>query len=460
MKQKIISVGTFIGGVLAAQAATWYVSTNGNDGANNGTGGWDQAYATISNAVFQAQTNSGNVVLVSNGMYQSGGFVADNGTNMVTITNGITVRGFSGNPADVIVDGGGSNRCFRVNHNQAMIADLTIRNGYVYGPTYGGGGMMLYAGLVTNCAIVSNQAGTTGSGYDGGGMYVYPPAVSSTCRVEGCTIAFNKALKYEGGGMTIMGTAAGQNKIMVVNCVITNNEAKRNGGGVYCVGGGVYAGNGGTLSNCVIAGNLATNTGGTGGGVWISGMSILRNCLVCQNRASAGNGGGGYLAAGVPQLVSCTIVSNVSYGIKCNTSVALTGMVVNCVVYSNLNSDAISNYLVMATNCYFTNCCTLPLPATGSGNLTNAPQFKDFAGGNYRLAAGSLCINAGTNETWMDTAADLAGGPRIRYGQVDIGCYEFFLNLKVNGVPINRMIKSINGVPISRIKSINGVPVH
>lgn len=448
MKQKIISVGMFIGGVLAAQAATWYVATNGNDGANNGTGGWDQAYATISNAVFQAQTNSGNVVLVSNGMYQSGGFVADNGTNMVNVTNGITVRGFSGNRDDVIVDGGGSNRCFRVSHNQAMIADLTIRNGYVYGPNSGGGGMLLYAGVVTNCAIVTNQARTTGSGYDGGGIYVNPQAAVSTCRVEGCTIALNRSLWFEGGGLILNGAIS--KNITVINCVITNNRASRNGGGIF-------GGDGGVISNCVIVGNTAN---GVGGGVWMSGTTVIRNCLVRQNATdSSGNGGGVYLSSGLPRLENCTIVSNAAYGICRSSSAALTGVVVNCVVYSNLNLGAVSNYNEGAT-LIFTNSCTFPLPATGSGNLTNAPQFKDFAGGNYRLAAGSLCINAGTNETWMDTAADLAGGPRIRYGQVDIGCYEFFLNLKVNGVPINRMIKSINGVPISRIKSINGVPVH
>jgi hypothetical protein len=61
---------------------------------------------------------------------------------------------------------------------------------------------------------------------------------------------------------------------------------------------------------------------------------------------------------------------------------------------------------------------------TGAGIKVANPQFKDFAGGSYRLAANSPCINTGSNENWMTNSFDFDGRPRIRYGTVDMGCYE------------------------------------
>jgi hypothetical protein len=51
----------------------------------------------------------------------------------------------------------------------------------------------------------------------------------------------------------------------------------------------------------------------------------------------------------------------------------------------------------------------------------------DFAGGNYRLLITSPCINAGINQDWMVAATDLDGNPRISWGTVDMGAYEFLL---------------------------------
>ena len=55
---------------------------------------------------------------------------------------------------------------------------------------------------------------------------------------------------------------------------------------------------------------------------------------------------------------------------------------------------------------------------------TNDPGFVDAANGDYRLASGSPCIDAGDN-AYVTTATDLAGNARIANGTVDIGCYEY-----------------------------------
>jgi hypothetical protein len=54
------------------------------------------------------------------------------------------------------------------------------------------------------------------------------------------------------------------------------------------------------------------------------------------------------------------------------------------------------------------------------------PQFVDYENGDYRLKAGSPCINAGTNGVWVARAVDLDGQRRVwpAGGRVDIGAYE------------------------------------
>ena len=51
------------------------------------------------------------------------------------------------------------------------------------------------------------------------------------------------------------------------------------------------------------------------------------------------------------------------------------------------------------------------------------PHFVDVAGGDFRLAADSPCIDAGDNACVVD-AVDLGGNARIVNGKVDVGCYE------------------------------------
>jgi len=109
---------------------------------------------------------------------------------------------------------------------------------------------------------------------------------------------------------------------------------------------------------------------------------------------------------------------------------AVPGHVENCIICSNLYG---ANYAIPATvPPSFSNCCMFPaLTGTATNysanNITVPPQFVNWQAGDYRLARGSSCINAGVTRDWMTNTVDLGGRRRIdRFsGKVDIGCYEY-----------------------------------
>jgi len=218
------------------------------------------------------------------------------------------------------------------------------------------------------------------------------------------------------------------NAATLVGFTLTNGSAG-NGGGVYCessgavlsncvlttgwsddVGGGAYSG---TLNNCTLTGNSAFR----GGGAW---LSTLRNCTLSDN--FAGDSGGGAAAS---TLNNCTLTGNsASYGGGAASSTGGYGSTLNnCIVYFNTAANG-ANYYQDQYGGGLIYCCTTPMPTNGVGNITNAPLFANYAGGNLRLQSNSPCINSGNN-TYVVGSTDLDGNPRIVGGTVDIGAYEY-----------------------------------
>ena len=74
----------------------------------------------------------------------------------------------------------------------------------------------------------------------------------------------------------------------------------------------------------------------------------------------------------------------------------------------------------------WTNSCTYPLPTGASvvGMETNAPRFMNAALGDFSLRGSSPCIDKGVYRTWMASAKDRAGNPRIIGAAVDMGAFE------------------------------------
>lgn len=167
-----------------------------------------------------------------------------------------------------------------------------------------------------------------------------------------------------GGGVSCTG------KVTLTGCEVFGNYAVYSGGGTF----------GGVLENCIVRGN---SSGGSGGG---SCESTVANCTVAGNSAGKYGGGG-----------------------------TRDAQVINSVVWSNgpgFNS-------VGGTMLY---SCAATVPG-GSGNITNHPEFVDYAGGNLRLSSSSMCINAGNN-AMASGDEDIDGNVRIKAAVVDMGAYE------------------------------------
>lgn len=362
----IIALGLLA--VSVAHAATFYVSPSGSDG-NAGTS-WAAAKQTIQAGINAA--SSGDVVWVTNGTYAL--------TTTITIASGITLQCNNGVQVATIDGGDAVGRCVYVMTN-AVMDGFTVTNGYNV-DSDNGSGVYNDGGLVQNCTISGNSAGygLTGAGgvYNRGGT------------VQNCTINGNSGGSSGGGG----GGGVKNYYGTVQNCTISGNSVNGSGSG----GGGGIMNRSGTVRNCIISGNSAIS--GSGGGVWNWGGTV-QSCTVSRNSADSSHVGGVYNSSG--------------YG----------GTVQNCIVYYN------NGWIDAQGDGYYHNSIGV-FSVTGTGNITNDPGFMsngsgygtNHVGGDYRLAAYSTCINAGTNEPWMTNATDIAGNYRVLFGTVDIGAYE------------------------------------
>ncbi|MGA2242005.1 MAG: choice-of-anchor Q domain-containing protein [Verrucomicrobiota bacterium] len=414
---------------------------------------WATAATNIQDAV-DAAAVAGAVVLVGDGVYQTGGRVAYGAmTNRVVVTKTLTVQSLNGPLLAVIHGNGpvgdGAVRCAYLT-NGATLVGFTLTNGatlssgdWTYERSSGGGvwcasvsevlsncvfahnlasnaGGGAYQGTLNNCTFVGNTAG------EGGGAFLSilndcsflsnSASFGGGCRqaiARNCTFTNNVA-SYWGGGA---------HNSTLDNCTFSKNSAEDGGGAIYgtlnnCMlatnsasyGGGACAA---TLNYCTLIGNSATyhsgdSYSGYGGG---ADSCLLNDCSLRSNSAFRYGGGASYST-----LNNCTLTGNSasSYG-----GGAYSGALTNCIVYFN-TAPILPNYSI----CTLNHCCTTPQPTNGLDNITNAPLFVNQAGGDFHLQSNSPCINAGDN-AYVTGTNDLDGNPRIKGGTVDIGAYEF-----------------------------------
>ncbi len=239
-----------------------------------------------------------------------------------------------------------------------------------------------------------------------------------------------------GGGALVLGGA-------LSNCLVGANTAHGLGGGIY----------GGTLYNCTVVGNSAQLDGGGASG------ATLNNCFVQFNSATWGGGG----------TASCTMYNCVLTGNSAGFvgGGAKGGTLFNCTIVNNTaeeggggiyggtayNSIIVYNTYPNYEESTLRYCCSQPLPP-GDGNKDADPLFQNGPGANFRLLAGSPCIDAGQNG-WGFPAGppcDMDGTPRVVGPRIDMGAYEFpftpagvhYAWLQQYGLPIDGSVDQVD----------------
>ncbi len=397
---------------------------------------WAMAATNIQDAIDAA--NAGDFILVSNGVYKTGGRAAYGvATNRVTVDKAVTVQSVNGAAATIIAGAGNRGtpgiRGVYLTNGAALIG-FTLTNGTtrfsgdVVNEQSGGGVWCETGGvIVSNCVFTGNYANQNGGGAFRGTLFNCLLTNNIGNRGAGacsnslfnCVLTKNFALfqNLDSGGGAIYSSLS--NCLLVANscdgggggaafssltsCVVSNNTGNTAGGGV-CMG---------IANDCLISSNRTFNSGG---GAY---SNLLNNCVLKNNLAN-GNGGGAYNSA----LDNCTVISNKAAfapGAVAGGGI-YGGVATNSILYYN-SADNGSNFYFPG-NMTINYCCTTPLPTNGVGNVTNEPAFANLATGDFHLQSSSPCINAGNNAA-VTSSSDFAGNPRIVGATVDMGAYEF-----------------------------------
>ncbi|MCP3905830.1 MAG: right-handed parallel beta-helix repeat-containing protein [Planctomycetes bacterium] len=251
--------------------------------------------------------------------------------------------------------------------------------------------------ILAGCTITAGHAeGATNDERSGGGLYI---DISSSPTILDCTFASNAAELFGGG---IYSKSSPATAPTVKQCLFTGNDAGQGGGmfnsgsrpRVTCcrfldntagTGAGItnFNGSGAAITNCLFAGNAARDNGGAMSN-FLNGRPTISSCTIVDNTAGS-NGGGTYNNSdGRPHINNTILWGNADAG----------GSDASAQIYVG-NGDPIVKFSFVQGGW------------TGSGgdNHDLDPLFADADGpdedpdtvadNDYRLGAGSPCIDAG-----------------------------------------------------------------
>jgi len=249
-------MGTFCADTVTVTRVTWHIGDSPAHyaRANNPSPlwpytNWATAASVIQDAVDAA--GPGGLVLVTNGMYGTGGVPAPGHalSNRVCITRAVTVRSVNGAALTTI----------------AGEADPAATNGpHAVRCAYLAAGAVLHGFTLTDGH--THASGDATNDMSGGGVFFDGGGTLSNCVVTACTGSRAGGGAYCRAGGTLD------------SCLLHGNRAG-DGGGIYCDDMG------GRLSNVTLSRNTATNRGG---GVYCGLGGWLRNTIVYGNTADTG----------------------------------------------------------------------------------------------------------------------------------------------------------------------------
>ncbi len=241
-----------------------YLSPDGSDG-NDGLS-WSTALGTLTNAIARGATD-GSIVNIAAGTYPL--------PSTLSLTNAITLRGATGNPADVVLERPASARenyrLFNMRHRGAVLEGLTLQRGCNEATFTNGGGVYIHSegGTITNCILRSNRT----QGHHGSGSAVY--CASSYGIVTHCVVSNNTTAVYDNnfGGPLFMDYGR------IDNCLVTKHtETSSNYGGMIVLNNGAVA------ENCTVVANRAK---GYAGICARSAGVRVRNCVIAANTTTS-----------------------------------------------------------------------------------------------------------------------------------------------------------------------------
>ena len=386
---------------------------------------WEKAAEKIQDAV-EALTYSDDkpgVVYVADGTYtKRSGEV----NFAVKLAAPIHVVGTNAD-CKAILDGTSSGlRGVSITHAKARLCNITVQKfnggGYGSGPAIyqsagvvsnvvvqdhtvsGSAGIQVTGGLFTDSVIRNGSAGTFAGGDRHGGGAIVSGGVLQNTVISNCVGAV-------GGGVALTG-----NDGVVRNCLIDNCRCDGYGGGAAVVRG--------TLENCVIRNCKQTGTGATAyinnisstmgrgaSGIGVYGTTaVVRNCLVtgCSTEGPYDFGAPVYVG-GKAKFYNNTVWTNTTKKAESHSVYTFDADT----VVANSIFESVTNTTATVDSCFI---------AATDGD----PMLKNVGNGDFHVRSNSPAKNAGDNSFWegVSEPVDLDGLPRIRFGQIDVGCYE------------------------------------
>ena len=305
-------------------------------------------------------------------------------------------------------DGGGG---ALVEYSELILANCEVADNTA---TESGGGIHIQTSsvFIIGSQIRENAAGSQGGNETGFGGGVY--TAHSPIRLVDSLIEGNRTYGFsaEGGGLH-----ANRGLVELFGVSIRGNESDGDGGAVLGTSPNLLE-----LDRCVIANNRA---GDGAGGIGVhGGRTFIRNTVVWKNAGEMHGGFEGRDSSGL------TIENSTFYGNAPNNATfnRRSGSVAVEVRNSVFWRGVSSNFDATDAPVFYSN---IEGGWPGTGNLDLDPLFIAPEKGDFRLAAGSPCIDSGTVE---GPAIDFEGRPRPvdipgtgrdgTGGEYDMGAFE------------------------------------